>query len=138
MHLGSSCLVLVMLLVLCPAQARVTHETLLCLPANGPWLTRNAETKLRAVAQAIPNTESHVGVAVATVTSVAAAPDGVEPKVAARLGMSVVHWLRVRGHEIGEHRHLRGSPGADPREFGCAAGHVALEVAIVFPHPIYK
>jgi len=117
--------------------AKVTHAALLCLPASGPWLDAGVERALGEFASKVAGVARDYGAPEVTVTAVIA-PAGRQGATALALERAVIHRLRASGAELGAHESMPPPDAAEPKDFGCAAHEVALQLEAVFRHPIYR
>lgn len=115
-------------------EARVTHSTVLCLPASGPWLSPEIDQQLRKFGANVIDIARQYGTPEVVITS-SISPQS-EP--APWLERPVIQHLRDAGVALGPHESVARPREARPQDFGCQAHEVALEIEAVFWHPIYR
>lgn len=121
-----------------PGHAKVSNSLLLCLTPKGGWLTPTTQEKMQSLAASVAATSRTYGQPEVVIsTSVELNNAGTERLVRQDLEYAVVHHLRSMNVELGHHELFRSSASASPKDFGCNSSEVAVEIEVLFKHPLY-
>jgi hypothetical protein len=120
-----------------PVQAKVSHSLLLCLAPQGTWLTPTTQERLQELAASVTATTRTYGSPESALSSsVELNKNGLERLVRQDLEYAVIHHLRSLNVELGSHELFRSSASASPEDFGCKPTEVAVEIEVLFKHPL--
>lgn len=121
-----------------PSHAKVSNSLLLCLPSKGAWLSPTTHEKLQGfAASVVATTRTYGAPEVALSRSVELDRMGTGRRARQDLELALVHHLRSMEVGLGQHELYRLPEAASPMDFGCDANDVAVDIEVLFKHPLY-